>query len=282
MRCNLTQQGGNGEHPVSSNSGRLRGITPVQSRGEAGFMPKGKTPSRRRTSKKQTTSPERRVSRLHPPPEVSLEAWQRQLRRQFGSEQPFLLENLGDHPVFSDFRVTNPARGSVYRVAIRSASPGRNFCSCPDFRTNHLGTCKHIEFTLTTLLARRGTKRLLLSHYDPPYSSVSVEYGAQRHVCFRAGATHYFDEAGRLKSAGFDHFDSFVAEVKVIDPDLRLYDDVLPFVAEVRDARRRAGLIAEAFPDGVRSRGFDRLLAGQRFMTTRRKGRSSPRERGGV
>ena len=119
-------------------------------------------------------------------------------------------------------------------------------------------------------------------HYDPPYSSVSVEYGAQRHVCFRAGrdcpaplrrlATHYFDEAGRLKSAGFDHFDSFVAEVKVIDPDLRLYDDVLPFVAEVRDARRRAGLIAEAFPDGVRSRGFDRLLTGATLYDYQKEG----------
>lgn len=245
-------------------------------------MPKGKTPSRRPTSKKRTASPERRVSRLHPPPEVSLETWQRQLRRQFGSEQPFLLENLGDHPVFSDFRVTNPARGSVYRVAIRSASPGRNFCSCPDFKTNHLGTCKHIEFTLTTLLARRGTKRLLVSHYDPPYSSVSVEYGAQRHICFRTGrdcpaplrrlATHYFDEAGRLKPAGFDHFESFVTEATALDPELRLYDDVVPFVAEVRDARRREDVIARAFPDGARDRNFDGLLGAAKLYDYQKEG----------
>lgn len=75
---------------------------------------------------------------------MSLEEWQRRLRKQFASEQPFRIENIGEHPIFSDFRVTNPARGSVHRVAIRSAEPGRNYCSCADFRTNHLGTCKHI------------------------------------------------------------------------------------------------------------------------------------------
>ena len=201
---------------------------------------------------------------------MSLEAWQLQLRRQFGSEQPFLIENVGEHPVFSEFRVTNPERGSVYRVAIRAAAPGRNFCSCSDFKTNSLGTCKHIEFTLATLLARRGAKRAFLSEYEPPYSSVSVEYGLQRHVCFRAGrdcsdplrrlASRYFDDGGRLTASGFDRFGRFVSEAKEIDPELRLYDDVLPFVADVRDGRRRAEVIAKAFPDGVRGHRFDRLL----------------------
>lgn len=118
---------------------------------------------------------------------MSLEAWQLRLRRQFGSEQSFLLENIGEHPIFSEFHVTNPARGSVHRVAIRGGEPGRNFCSCADFKTNTLGTCKHIEFTLATLLARRGAKRAFLAGYEPPHSSVSVEYGAQRHICFRPG-----------------------------------------------------------------------------------------------
>jgi superfamily II DNA or RNA helicase len=202
---------------------------------------------------------------------MSLEEWQRRLRKQFASEQPFRLENIGEHPIFSDFRVTNPARGSVHRVAIRSAEPGRNFCSCADFRTNHLGTCKHIEFTLATLLAKRGAKRAFLAGYEPPYSSISVEYGSQRHVLFRASAdcpkalrrltTRHFDEAGRLTADGFARFDRFVTAVKEIDPELRIYDDVLPFVTEVRDAARRAEAIAEAFPDGIRSRRFDRLLA---------------------
>lgn len=202
---------------------------------------------------------------------MSLEEWQRRLRKQFASEQPFRIENIGEHPIFSDFRVTNPARGSVHRVAIRSAEPGRNYCSCADFRTNHLGTCKHIEFTLATLLKRRGAKRAFLAGYEPPYSSISVEYGPQRHVLFRASgdcpqalrrlATRHFDKAGRLTADGFARFDRFVTAAKELDPELRIYDDVLSFVTEVRDAARRAEAIAEAFPDGIRSRRFERLLA---------------------
>jgi len=214
--------------------------------------------------------PRRKISRSHQPPEMSLEDWQRELRRQFGSEQPFRLENTGDHPIFSEFRVSNPARGSVYRIVIRGIEPGRNFCSCADFRTNALGTCKHLEFTLARLIARRGAKRALRAGYDPPHSSVSIDYGAQRHVRFRIGrespaplrrlAGQYFAEDGRWKQKSFARFDDFVSSAKEIDPGLRIYEDVLTFVAEARDAERRAKIIDDAFPDGVRSPAFDDLL----------------------
>src|SRR4249920_1641341 len=89
-----------------------------------------------------------RYSRLHPPADLEPEAWQIALRRQYGREQVFGLENIGDQPVFSEFRLKNPASGGSYRVAIRGTGLGENYCSCPDFATNDLGTCKHIEFTL--------------------------------------------------------------------------------------------------------------------------------------
>jgi hypothetical protein len=97
----------------------------------------------------------RNASRLHQPADMSLEVWQRELRRQFGGEQTFRIENIGEHPIFSEFRITNPARGSVYRVAIRGAEADRNFCSCADFKTNALGTCKHIEALRATDRERR-------------------------------------------------------------------------------------------------------------------------------
>src|SRR5690349_8023393 len=73
-----------------------------------------------------------KLSRLHKPEGLSLEAWQIELRRQFGREQKFVLENLGDEPVFSEFAVTNPASGNTYRVQIRGRLPGDNACTCPD------------------------------------------------------------------------------------------------------------------------------------------------------
>lgn len=88
-----------------------------------------------------------KLSRLHKPETMSLEAWQIVLRQQVGREETFTLTNVGNQPIFSEFHVTNPKSGNTYRVVIRSGSPGSNFCSCPDFATNTLGTCKHVEFT---------------------------------------------------------------------------------------------------------------------------------------
>jgi len=82
----------------------------------------------------------KRLSRLHKPEDMSLEAWQIALRRQFGREQRLRLKNVGREPIFSEFEVTNPQTKRTYRVAIRGRGLGDNFCSCPDFAVNTLGT----------------------------------------------------------------------------------------------------------------------------------------------
>src|SRR5712692_8129259 len=102
----------------------------------------------RKREKQPGSEKQAKLSRLKKPEKMGLEVWQRELRRQFGREQQFLLKNVGSHPVFSDFHVTNPENKNTYRVAIRGIQLGENYCSCPDFTTNALGTCKHIEFTL--------------------------------------------------------------------------------------------------------------------------------------
>ncbi|MGH7134876.1 MAG: DEAD/DEAH box helicase, partial [Pirellulales bacterium] len=45
---------------------------------------------------------------------------------------------------WTDYTVTNRLTGKSYRVALRGLEPGESFCSCPDFRNNTLGTCKHV------------------------------------------------------------------------------------------------------------------------------------------
>src|SRR5574340_86785 len=108
--------------------------------------------TRKRPSRK---AKEIRLSPHRQPSQMSAEAWQRALRRQFGREQMFEWRNLGAEPVFSDFAVHNPASGGHYRVTIRGQTAGDNRCSCPDYTTNDLGTCKHIEF----VLGRRSEER---------------------------------------------------------------------------------------------------------------------------
>jgi superfamily II DNA or RNA helicase len=222
-----------------------------------------------KTAKSKPAAP--KVSRTHQPEGMELEAWQRVLRRQFGRQQDFMLENAGEHPVFSDFSLTNPASGKTYRVAIRGDRPGDNYCSCPDYRVNGLGTCKHIEFTLEKLRGKRGCKKAFREGYRPPYSEVYLSYGLKREVRFKAGqnasaklitlARRYFDEQGVLKERRLLDFSSFLSAIpKGNGHEVRCYDDVIAFIAEHQDAAHRRAVVESALKEGIESPLFDTLL----------------------
>jgi superfamily II DNA or RNA helicase len=213
-----------------------------------------------------------RLSRTRRPPETAVADWQTALRRQFGREQPFGLENLGTDPVFSDFRVHNPASGGHYRVAIRGRALGQNFCTCPDFATNDLGTCKHVEFTLAWLESRRGGKAALARGFEPAYSEIWLDYAGQRQVRFRAAkgcpptllkrASQMFDVAAgwalpRDRLAGLE---SLIGHARSIDHELRCYEDVWQFVAGIRDREHRSAVLARAYPKGTHDKALARLL----------------------
>ncbi len=57
------------------------------------------------------------------------------------------------HPIFSNFCVKS-ASGMTYAVEIRDLAQRQFACECPDFRSNGLGTCKHVEAVLLNLEAR--------------------------------------------------------------------------------------------------------------------------------
>ncbi len=212
----------------------------------------------------------KKLSRQTKPEGMTLEQWQRELRRQFGREQDFRLVNVGGQRVFSEFDVTNPQSQRTYRVRIRGTEPGDNHCDCADFQTNTLGTCKHVEFTLAALERKRGGAAALAEGHHPEYSEIYLQYGARREVRFRPGddcpptlarlASGYFGDDGTLLPEAFGRFDAFLDEAGKIDHELRTHADVMAFVAEVRDAEHRARRVAGAFPRGAKSPLFKDLL----------------------
>jgi len=60
------------------------------------------------------------------------------------------MEMVSSNPdkLWTDYSVSNHSSGKTYRVALRGKDRGMSYCSCPDFRCNTLGVCKHIFFTL--------------------------------------------------------------------------------------------------------------------------------------
>ncbi len=225
--------------------------------------------AKRNTTK---TTKEPKLSRTHAPVDVSPVDWQRALRRQFGREQPFDLECLGAEPFFSDFRVSNLQSKSSYRVAIRGLRPGDNFCECPDYATNELGTCKHIEFTLAQLEKKRGAKAAFARGYRSPFSELYLRNDAGRAIHFRAGtdcpaavskaAALLFDESRGwvLRENRYGELERFVAAVAKSGHELRAYDDALDFVAGQRDAERRAAALDGIFPRGAKDPLLKKML----------------------
>lgn len=231
------------------------------------------TPRKPASKKAKAVRPaEPRLSRTRRPPELEVADWQTALRRQFGREQNFALENLGQEPVFSDFRVSNPASGTHYRVAIHGQAPGQNFCTCPDYATNDLGTCKHIEFTLARLQARRGGKAALARGFQPAYSEIWLDYAGQRRVRFRAGADcpnalleqakllFDADACWTLRRDQQGELERLLQAAQDSGHELRCHDDVWQFVAQIRDGERRHAALMAAYPKGIRDKALTRLL----------------------
>ena len=233
-------------------------------------MNKKSTKPRRATTTKLPR--EQKLSRTHAPAEISPFEWQRTLRRQFGREQAFGLENIGTEPVFSEFRVSNPQSKSAYRVAIRGKRPGDNYCACPDYATNELGTCKHIEFVLAQLEKKRGTKAAFARGYQPSFSELYLRNDGGRAIHFRAGTecpSAVLTAAGRVFDAArgwmlpperLDGLEQFFATVAKSGHELRAYDDALDFVAGRRDAQRRAAAVDGIFRHGIDDPALKKLL----------------------
>ena len=69
-------------------------------------------------------------------------------RAKRANSEKMRVQSLNTTEIWTDYTVMNHASGKSYRVALRGWERGESYCSCPDFRKNTLGTCKHIIHVL--------------------------------------------------------------------------------------------------------------------------------------
>jgi hypothetical protein len=106
-------------------------------------------------------------------------------RRQRSSEEKMQVQSSDKDEVWTDYIVSNRASGKAYRVALRGFTPGDSYCSCPDFKKNTLGTCKHI-MRVESVVQKRFTKAKLAFPYERKSFSVHIEYGETRSLRIKA------------------------------------------------------------------------------------------------
>lgn len=86
-------------------------------------------------------------------------------REQRAAEEAMTVRSLNADRPWADYLVTSAASGKTYRVALRGFETGQSYCSCPDFRTSGLGTCKHIMHTLVKVQKRFSSAKLRAPYY---------------------------------------------------------------------------------------------------------------------
>ena len=87
-------------------------------------------------------------------------------------------KSMDPKELWTDYAVTNSHSGKTYRVALRGWKRGDSYCSCPDFRKNTLGTCKHILFVMEGVKKKFKAKEKN-TPYQPDHVAVHVVYGEE-------------------------------------------------------------------------------------------------------
>jgi len=139
---------------------------------------------------------------------------------------------------YGDYTIQS-ASGRTYRVAIRGLGLFENYCSCPDFASNTLGTCKHIEAMLLQL-RKRHRKTLESAKYQRTRASISLQYGTTVEVRLRlpaspspsllAIASEHFDSNGLLRRERYRRFAEVLEALRNADGDAVVYSDALEYI----------------------------------------------------
>lgn len=183
------------------------------------------------------------------PANMTLEQWQIALRRQAAQDSRFGISAVNDEEEPGVYQVESFYNRQRYKVVYRGSGSSWNYCSCMDFKTSQLGTCKHIE--AVKLWLADGPYQV---HKEiPPYTSVYVDYvhgrnvkiriGQDHHQEFEALASKYFRKDGSLSVHGFQSFPAFLKCARSIDHTFRCYQDALDLVLDCREAHYRKSIL---------------------------------------
>lgn len=179
------------------------------------------------------------------------------IRKQRAKQTPFRIENRGKNRVFSEFQVTNPESGGCYVVNIRGFETGDNSCTCPDFRSNTLGTCKHIEAVLEHIKEdapeafrkRKAaiTKAEVSLDYSTPQLRLRLQIPPRHSDALEELAKRFFDEQGYWNNHFSYH--EFIPAAEQVPETVSISSDALDFIDRELDRiallQREKELLAE-------------------------------------
>jgi hypothetical protein len=91
-------------------------------------------------------------------------------RRERASKEKMQFTSADPDSLWTEYCVTSLNSGKTYRVSLRGSERGDSYCSCPDFRKNTLGTCKHLMYVTDQLKNKFNPKA-----WKTPYEVSNIE-----------------------------------------------------------------------------------------------------------
>lgn len=203
------------------------------------------------------------------------------------------VEHLGGDPAYGAWSARSLASSThvpvSYRVHIRSLERRANYCTCPDFATNQLGTCKHIEAVVHRIGKRRDAKRLKSLGPSSPFVYLDWEGDPapqiRLHRAMQRPDSAVDPDLSRLLDAHFDDSGAFrrrlpedflrLAETLAGRSDIDLGEDAIGYarrLAEQAAQRQRAREIGETIRassgrlPGVTARLYPYQVEGVAFL----------------
>lgn len=202
------------------------------------------------TKKTNRKKKKNKVSHIVKPENMTLEEWQIKLRKQVTDIEHFDISCVDDALCPGEYIVRNPEKNNEYKVVYRGANSEWNYCSCMDFKTSRLGTCKHIEAVKKWFGGKRGVH---VHRELPPYTSVYLSYRDERCVKIRIGsdnkeayeqlAKDYFDKNHVLKKSAYARIGSFLKQARQISDTFRCYKDAIDFIIDIREKAKRMKIV---------------------------------------
>jgi len=90
-------------------------------------------------------------------------------RQERADKEKFRLKSDDAQIPWTNYSLVSAGSGKTYHVALRGEERGESYCSCPDFRTNTLGACKHTLYALG-----RARQKFTIKQRSQPYKNDSI------------------------------------------------------------------------------------------------------------
>ena len=115
------------------------------------------------------------------------------------------------------------ARGKIYNITIRDFSTGSGYCNCPDFKTNKLGTCKHLIYA-TNLVNSKFPVKEMVEQQLYPFVEIFCDPLNDYHITYYYKGLldpgiedllkRYFQEGNYILPDGYRRFVRFLDEAR--------------------------------------------------------------------